>query len=286
MKRIVWLASYPKSGNTWLRIFMANLLSDGTEPVDINQLGGGCAASSREAFDMVAGIEAGELTHGEIDRIRPDAYRTMSERASGTILVKTHDAYQRLDDGGALFPADVTLGAVYLVRNPLDVCVSFAHHGGGLEFARVARTMADPDYAMSASTGRQHHQLRQWLSSWSGHVESWTRAEIPVHVVRYEDLQSRPVETFTGAAAFIGVPHDRMTVEQAVARSSFDEVQSQERQRGFRERPSVAASFFRKGGVGGWREVLSREVAEQIVGAHGDVMRRLGYLSPEGEIVY
>lgn len=286
MRQIVWLASYPKSGNTWLRLLLANLMSDGDEPVDINELGLGQVASSRRIFDAVAGIEAGELTHGEVDRIRPDVYRTMAERAHDTIFVKVHDAYQRLDDGGLLFPDEVTRGAVYLVRNPLDVCVSLAYHMGGREFACVARSLADPDMAFSAGTGQQHHQLRQRLSSWSGHVESWTRAGVPVHVVRYEDLTCRPVEVFADAAAFLGMPHDRPALERAVAWSSFERIQAQERTRGFRERPSVAASFFRKGEVGSWREVLSLDLAERIVRAHGEVMRRLGYLSPEGEIVY
>ncbi|MEJ2083836.1 MAG: sulfotransferase, partial [Acidobacteriota bacterium] len=39
MTGIVWLASYPKSGNTWLRAFLMNFLDPGKRPVDINQLG-------------------------------------------------------------------------------------------------------------------------------------------------------------------------------------------------------------------------------------------------------
>jgi len=48
---IIWLASYPKSGNTWLRIFLTNLRCDGEEPVNINELDGGPIASARALFD-------------------------------------------------------------------------------------------------------------------------------------------------------------------------------------------------------------------------------------------
>ena len=70
MARTVWLASYPKSGNTWLRIFLANLLCPDQAPVNINSLHLGAAiASSRYRFDEVLGMPSALLTHAEIDFI-------------------------------------------------------------------------------------------------------------------------------------------------------------------------------------------------------------------------
>ena len=72
MSVIVWLASYPKSGNTWFRMLIANLLAQDETPADINDLPE-CRdiASAREWFDQATMIEAGLLTHNEVDCLRP-----------------------------------------------------------------------------------------------------------------------------------------------------------------------------------------------------------------------
>ncbi|HJX72016.1 MAG TPA: hypothetical protein VJ346_08695, partial [Bacteroidales bacterium] len=70
-KKIVWLASYPKSGNTWFRIFLTNLLNHTNEPVDINNLYPSTIASSRSLFDEATGLESSDLTLDEIELLRP-----------------------------------------------------------------------------------------------------------------------------------------------------------------------------------------------------------------------
>ena len=67
---IIWLASYPKSGNTWMRTFLTNYWRDAAEPVDINSLEGGPIASARRVFDDAVGVEASDLTPAEIERLR------------------------------------------------------------------------------------------------------------------------------------------------------------------------------------------------------------------------
>lgn len=78
MKNIVWLASYPKSGNTWVRVFLTNLLRDSDCPADINQLEMTPIASNRSVFDDVVGMKAADLSYDEVDRLRPEVYRFLS----------------------------------------------------------------------------------------------------------------------------------------------------------------------------------------------------------------
>lgn len=66
MSGIVWLASYPKSGNTWLRVFLANSLRNAETPADINALETGHIASARNLFEELAGVEASDLTSAQI----------------------------------------------------------------------------------------------------------------------------------------------------------------------------------------------------------------------------
>jgi hypothetical protein len=288
MKGIVWLASYPKSGNTWFRVFLTNLLRDCDEPANINELDGGPIASSRAVFDDLMGFEASDLTADEIDRLRPELYIQMAKEKDeeGPLFVKVHDAYTDVGEERPLIPAEATAGALYFIRNPLDVAVSFAHHTGS-DYDTAISGMADERFAVCGKPHRLYNQLRQKLLSWSGHVLSWCdRPPFPVCVLRYEDMKSQPLETFEKAAAFAGLKHGAEQIQKALNFSSFEVVRKQEETEGFRERKSPSSLFFRKGRTGSWREELDEKQAQRVVDDHREVMRRFGYLDETGKIVY
>lgn len=273
MSGIIWLASYPKSGNTWLRIFLANLLRDDEGPLHINDLSLPVAAN-RQIFDDAAGVEASDLTEEEIARYRPRVFRCLAATSMSTVFLKTHDAYTILPGGEPLIPTDVSIGAIYIVRNPLDVAISFAHHSGAT-LDRVITVMAE-DHAFTYDPPTRN--LSQRLLSWNGHVLSWVDdTPFPVHVVRYEDMLDQPLETFRGIASFCRLPCDSARVARAVRHSSFDRLRGQERASGFIERPQSASMFFREGKANVWRDVLSPSQVDRILGDHGAVMRRFGY---------
>jgi hypothetical protein len=278
MSRIVWLASYPKSGNTWLRVFLANLQGDGEGPADINNLDILDAASSRRAADDALGAECSDLTPEELDRYRPAVYRSIANRSEKTLFIKTHDAYLADSGGEPFFPADVTQAAVYLVRNPLDVAVSFARHRNTTVDDTIDRMSRNTE-SLAGSRDRLELQLPQRLLSWSQHVSSWLdQRAIHVRIIRYEDIHADPCDEFSALLRFVGMEVDAERVRRAVTFSSFDALRRQELDHGFRERPSGATSFFRSGRIGGWRETLTAQQVEQVVRDHGAMMSRLGYL--------
>jgi hypothetical protein len=270
---IVWLASYPKSGNTWLRAIFANYRREKEGPADINRLGSPIA-SRRHEFDEITGVEASDLTMDEIDSLRPAVYRHLAAHARDPLPQKIHDAYTP-----ALIPTDATRGAIYIIRNPLDVAVSYANHLG-ISVDRTIAWMRDETYTLAG--GRRHlpNQLRQRLRSWSGHALSWLdQSAFPAHVMRYEDMSLRPSETFAAALDFAGLSPDIARLERAIENSSFEKLRQQEETHGFDERPSTTAVFFRQGKPGGWRDALEAPQVEKIVQDHAEVMRRFGYLS-------
>ena len=278
MSQIVWLASYPKSGNTWLRAFLANFERNNDTPDDVNDLNSAEIACDRRIADDALGIECSDLNPEEIDRYRPAVYRSLANCTQAVVYIKTHDAYTLNSEAEPLFPNDVTRAAVYLVRNPLDVSVSFACHS--------AKTVDDVIDRMARETtvlGEQHDglsfHLRQRLLSWSQHVSSWLdQTAIRLHVMRYEDMSRQPIESFTAAVQFLGLEDDLERIRRAVAFSSFETLREQELKHGFKEKPVEAASFFRSGRVGAWREVLTKTQMDRVVRDHGTIMRRLGYL--------
>ena len=200
--------------------------------------------------------------------------------------MKIHDAYTDVADNMPLIPAEATGGALYFIRNPLDVAVSFAHHNGWDYDTSISR-MADETFTFCRKPDRLHNQLRQKLLSWSGHVLSWVdRAPFPVCLLRYEDMKMQPLETFTRAVRFAGLPHTEEQIQKALEFSSFDVVQQQEEAEGFREKSPSSSRFFRKGEIGSWREELNEDQAQRIVHDHREVMRRFGYLDENGKIVF
>lgn len=277
--KITWLASYPKSGNTWVRLLLGNLLAlEDDQEGDRNFLRTPGISSSRSGFETLVGLNSYDLTDDEVDRLRPASYRLMAQRAQQKMFVKAHDAYHVLPHGEPLFPAECSQGAIYIVRDPLDVAVSFAHHRGDVDFEKTVACMNHPKYAMS---GGNRQQLRQRMLDWSGHYYSWTRqTAIPVLLVRYEDLRSDTARELRRIAEFAGLTESdfAVPVATAVEASRFERLQQLEADRGFAERPLQSQRFFRSGQSGeGW-EKLGENLQSQLIERHGDAMRELGYL--------
>jgi len=286
MGNIYWLASYPKSGNTWMRILLTNYLRNSDSPADINSLDGGPIASARQVFDDSVGIEASDLTQDEIERYRPFVYEQLSDQTKEKLFLKVHDAFTYTPYGYPLLSKKATTGVIYLVRNPLDVAVSFAHHSATTVESTVER-MGQADYCFVDNPKRLHNQLRQRLLTWSGHVTSWLdEPDLQVLVVRYEDLKADTVGKFTEVIRFCGLEKDPERISRAVTFSRFEQVQKQEKEKGFGEKMPHAQSFFRQGVVGNWRQVLSPELVTKIIADHGPVMTRLGYLTPTGTPIH
>jgi hypothetical protein len=275
---IIWLASYPRSGNTWLRMFTDTLLRliHDRPPGTINDLQRSIMweANLPELFRRVLGKPPSERDRREVAAARNKVQEIVADQAKGRVFLKTHMAAIKAD-GAFAINWKVTAGAVYLVRNPLDVACSLApHHGYSLEAAaeqlgtRDARSRNSPD------------RVSETIGSWSQNVASWTDNKLPLrpHVMRYEDMVERPAETFAAFTRYIGGGVTDDQIAQTVALCSFGRLQEQERQAGYRERPDFStASFFREGRVGQWRDRLPAGLVQRIVAAHGAQMTRFGY---------
>jgi len=287
---IHWLASYPKSGNTWMRILLTNYFRSGDEPAHINELDGGPIASARQVFDDNIGIEASDLTQDEIEQLRPAVYARLSEqrhiwlaerrerRCEMPLILKAHDAWTTTPDGTPLMAPTATAGAIYLIRNPLDVVPSFAHHSGWTIDETVTK-MGATDTSFVSNSGALHNQLRQRLLTWSDHVRSWTDdPQIPTVTIRYEDMIADTAEALRQVISFVGHRPDDERIEQAVDHSRFDRLQAQEVESPFREKSGRAPTFFRKGIAGDWRGVLTPQHVERICADHHEVMAAFDYL--------
>ena len=278
-KSVVWLASYPRSGNTWLRALLTNYLGGGETPASINALAGGSPFVRREVFDEELGVSSSDLTPEEILRHRALLHELLAADLPRPTFVKVHDAFLRTAEGAFLFPPAAALGAVYVVRNPLDVAVSYARFWNW-PLARAVAELNNPAAALARRKRRIYEVLPEPLSTWSGHVATWVdQRDLPVHVVRFEDLLADPAAAFAGVLRSAGIEPDDGRVAWAVGHARFDGLRGQEERSGFHEKPRTARFFFRDGRAGQWRETLSPEQVRTIVDAHAPLMERFGYLS-------
>ena len=282
---IVWIASYPKSGNTWVRAMLTNYLQANDAPASINRLIGGPIAGDREAFDECLGLKSSDISPDEVLRYRPLFHTTLADELPSPTFVKVHDAYLRLPCGAALFPESATSGVVYLVRNPLDVAVSYACHRSK-SIDDTVRWMNDSAAVESDSATGIFHRFPQPLTTWSGHVASWLdQEELPLQVTRYEDLLAGPHAAFGRIVRFAGLEWDGSCLAWSVDQSAFSRLRAEEVKSGFREKQPTAPSFFRAGVAGSWRTTLSPRQARALVDAHGPMMERLGYLREAEEFL-
>ena len=271
---LVWLASYPKSGNTWVRTFLANYLSNTDEPVSINSLNSSPNAASRRLLDSILGLETADFGRVELLGMRSQAYRFLAKSSSEPIYLKTHDKYE-IGPDGPLFTEDSAQGVVYIVRDPRDVAVSYAHHGG-CSLATSVRRLADANHGLARIV--HSAQVQQLVGDWSSHVSSWLDCPLPLFVLRYEELSEKPEQMFGDLLNFLSLPLEGERLQRAIEQSSFESLRKQEALNGFRERSLRSESFFRSGRTGDGRRELSPELLESIARDHKHVMSRLGYL--------
>jgi hypothetical protein len=279
---IIWLASYPKSGNTWSRFFLANYLANPDSPMPINDIPNLSYIthdSPIDHFERFAGKKLEEMAEEEVAEVRGKVHKWLALSRGRDIFVKTHNMVG-ISHGFPLIAPEATAGAIYIVRNPLDVSVSFSHHFG-MTIERAVQALCTPEFFIPTA----ENQITQHFGSWTQHVNSWTRAPGMVrHVMRYEDMWHHPRETFAELVAFLGLPAEPDRLAKAIEFSSFDELKGQEKKSKFKEaRGNDDAAFFRGGKIGGWREVLSEAQVAQLIDAHRDAMRRFGYLSDDDE---
>lgn len=274
---ILWLASYPKSGNTWVRIFLENLFRNAAQPISINALSVvGFGDAHIPLYQRFAGRPVAELDDAALHALREPIQRYLAGLPE-TSMVKTHNMLGEYE-GRLLIHLECTMGAIYIVRNVFDVTVSIARHYN-FAIADAVEAVCSPAFRTRTSPAA----IFQILGCWSDHYRSWTSVPgFEPLVLRYEDMKAKPLKAFERAVRHIGIPAGKDRIARAVKFSSFEEVSRQERAAGFRERARDDQVFFHSGRAGGWRQHLSPDQVERLIDAHGDVLRTLGYLDKQG----
>jgi hypothetical protein len=236
-----FIVSYPRSGNTWTRFLVANLLH-----------------------------RDGSTTFENIDARVPAIYKATSRELAGAPrprILKSHEYFD------PRYPR-----VIYIARDPRDVAVSYYYYRLKRRFmtdaVSIERFVTDFVAGRVGEFGTWYENVQSWLATRGGDEQRFL-------FTRYEDMKARPRDEVARMARFLGIPLAAAELDRVVDQSSFARMQELEKQTGAAWRPLKDSrsdiQFVRGGSVGGWRERLPRAASLAIESAWSDLMVKLGY---------
>jgi len=279
-KQIVWLASYPKSGNTWARLFLdAYFLGE----LDINEILCSLGDDGISRYHVGDGSPIWKYPVDIQQLARPMAMlRTVRAYQDSPqpfpLFVKTHQA-NVVANGIELLPEALTKATIHIVRDPRDVLPSFANHMGS-DLDKGFEQMANKYQLLAASENR----VADFLGAWDAHAEAGLAAvgHNPL-LIRYEDLRADPQEWFSRMLAHAGVDPEPDKVKRAIALTELSKLQAREKKEGFTEASRKAKEpFFNTGKVG---KKIPPQYKSKIERAFRKTMKKLGYLEKHSGVV-
>jgi hypothetical protein len=268
---IIWIASYPKSGNTWLRLLISNYLWPNSSNLfdNLNHIQ---RFPHKKFFEGIVGEEILKKDNLDIFKYFIIAQQKINNNNKLNIL-KTHNFAGSIKN----YPftnSKNSSGAIYIVRDPRSVVVSSAYHND-YEFEKsTERIMSTKN--VSLNDGFMEARL-----TWKIHYLSWKKLDIPKIIIKYEDLFSDPSNKFLEVLEFINqfkkIKISENKIKETIEKCSFENLADNEKKFGFTERLGKE-NFFRKGLVDEWKKVLKKDLVKKIEKEFFEEMKELKYL--------
>ena len=274
--KVIWIVSYPKSGNTWIRTLLRNYynLTTDREPRETTD-------TIPYFYHTVSPKPIHTLTHPELASLRPAAMmhsialHTSNANPRPALLIKSH--LMNADFNG--IPLWSPLWApkvIYVYRDPRDILPSYADHMG-IDHSTCVELMNSPLAAIGEAPA-----VPAVTSTWSNHVKSWSNSKnVEVLHVSYESLHENPSEVLREVLKFCEIEENTYALHDAVEASEFSKLQAEEEKEGFYERTKHQKKFFRRGIVGSYKDEVDPRHIVNIEEDHWQEMLRLGYVTDD-----
>ena len=281
-KKIIFISSYPKSGNTWLRCIISALLNNQGGKFkfdDLKKIGLFSRESHFKHFKNLQYQENGNLDFNFVSNHWIKAQQKINLENEEVKFFKSHSV-RKISDR---FFTDETvcLGFIYIVRDPRDVAISYTHHcGGNLDVAIDTMLFNEKNYS-------SRHKTNELISTWEYHLFSWNKFNtVPRLFIKYEDMLEDTKKILLQIIDFINnlvnssILQDGNLIENVLSSTNFNYLQSLEKNIGFKFKEETNnVPFFRKGVSNQWKSVLSYNQLNLIENELATPMKHLGYLS-------
>ena len=278
---IIWLASYPKSGNTLLRSILSSYFYSKEGEFSFNNLNYISQFPLTSQF-MSAGIDINN--EEEVFKNFINVQNFLNQEKGKVKFLKTHSALSKMH-GCNFTDLNNTLGAIYIVRDPRNVVNSLAHHND-LSVDEAADTMIDNSKFLLKSV----KNCRVFLGSWSFNYISWKnlRVKNKYLLIKYEDLINKKKTTMLKILKFLdqlGMKSqlDMVKLNKAIKSTDFKKVKNLEQNETFYEgvldaKTAKRKIFFNLGPSNDWRRLLDDKIKTKLEKTFEKEMVELGYL--------
>ena len=283
---IIWLASYPKSGNTWVRSFITSLLYNENNEANLKDLIHIQQYPLRSHFtNLVSDIDnLGELSSNWI------LSQKIINQDNKIKFFKTHHAFCKFNNS-FFTNGEVSLGTVHIVRDPRNVISSILYHFSKKNYEEAREFLFDERRVIvkkfDPKDPNVNKNILTVLGSWKNHYLSWKEFKKNYLLIKYEDLLSNPQAEFHKLSEYLSkhlnVKFENDKINHAVKSNSFENLKKLEKENGFIEaindkETGEKKRFFNLGPENDWKKLLNIKLKEDIEREFETEMRELGYI--------
>ena len=277
---IIWLASYPKSGNTLLRSLLASYFFSNDGDFKFNHLNYIEQFPATHHFTKMGVDLSNEV---EVYQNFIKAQKLINKENEKIKFIKTHSSLCKINNCN-FTDLKNTLGAIYIVRDPRNVVTSFAHHYN-LNIEQATDTLIDK-FRWLVKTEKMY---KTFLGSWNVNYNSWKQLNKRFMLVKYEDLVNKKKTTLIKIFKFIQslnneeLKIDMVKLNKVIKSTEFHKMKTLEQKNFFTE--SIVDSdtgkrkiFFNLGPQNDWKKILDDKSRRKIETSFKKEMFELGYL--------
>lgn len=275
---IIWLASYPKSGNTWVRGFIISLLytTEGTSNLEdfkkINQ------------YPLKSHFESLTTDFNDIVKFKKYYHKSQDiiNLDNKIKLLKTHNALLNVD-GDNFSSTKNTLGVIHIVRDPRNVVTSLKHHYSIPNYEKAKEFLFDEKRIIFGNFDKKDYPLPALLTSWKTHYLSWKQVKLNYLLIKYEDLLDNPIKEFNKISNYLSkllnLKISEKKIENSIRSNSFYNLKKMEESKGFGEFITHDnIKFFNLGPKNNWKTLLEKKTSAEIKAKFNNEMKELGYI--------
>ena len=270
---IIWLASYPKSGNTWIRSFLSAYYFSNDGMFNFNQLKNINQYPHKKFFDKK--IDKPGDIHAHWDTSQKKIVKKKIP-----IILKTHNCLIPIN-GNNFTSTKYTLGVIYIVRDPRNIITSLKNHYE-MSYDETLKFMTNEKKFIYDNRDKYNYASFHFLSSWSNHYKSWIKSNLfKTLTIKYEDLEKKPYETFRNLINFLNIlmenqgPINESKIINCIKTTSFEQLKKNEQKYGFKEavhsnKTNNRIDFFNLGFKNKWKKILPENLHKTVNEAFKD----------------
>ena len=264
---IIWIASYPKSGNTWVRSFLSAYYFSKDGIFDIKNLSRIEDYPNKQFFSQT-------VKEGEIHNHWEESQKKIIKEGKVKFL-KTHNSLIKAF-GNDFTQPKYSLGVIYIVRDPRNIITSVKNHNDFNNYGEALKFMQNDNAILNDYKHLKNYAKTTIINSWRINYQSWIQNNFYRRMtIRYEDMITNPAEVFRDLVVFVntlcrfneGV--NSLKLNNSIETTSFDKLKNIENQGNFSEsvyslKDKRKIKFFYLGPKNDWRKELDKSLIKKM----------------------